>query len=178
MVFLWFLILSVPTSLLCRKYGRRKMVIAGNVITLAGMIIPLLLFTFPACLTAFALLGIGNTILQVSLNPLLTDVVDGKALSSSLTAGQVIKAVSSFSGPFIVTFAVTAWGDWKMMFPVFAVLSVLSAAWLAMTPIKEKAQQQVHSDAVPRNRLRCRCRCRNQYSCTEDPYGEMQSPYD
>ena len=140
MVFLWFLILSVPTSLLCRKFGRRKMVIAGNVITLAGMIVPLLLFTFPACLTAFALLGIGNTILQVSLNPLLTDVVDGKALSSSLTAGQVIKAVSSFSGPFIVTFAVTAWGNWKMMFPVFAVLSVLSAAWLAMTPIQEKAE--------------------------------------
>ena len=140
MVFLWFLILSVPTSLLCRRFGRRKMVIAGNLITVAGMLIPLLLFTFPACLAAFALLGIGNTILQVALNPLLTDVVDGKALSSSLTAGQVIKAVSSFSGPFIVTFAVAAWGDWKMMFPVFAVLSVISAAWLALAPIKEKTE--------------------------------------
>lgn len=116
------------------------MVIAGNLITVAGMLIPLLLFTFPACLAAFALLGIGNTILQVALNPLLTDVVDGKALSSSLTAGQVIKAVSSFSGPFIVTFAVAAWGDWKMMFPVFAVLSVISAAWLALAPIKEKTE--------------------------------------
>lgn len=140
MVFLWFLILAIPTSLLMRRIGRRKMVIAGNVITLAGMLIPLISFTFPACLAAFALLGIGNTILQVALNPLLTDVVDGKALSSSLTAGQVIKAVSSFSGPFIVTFAVSLFGDWKMMFPVFAVLSMISALWLAMTPIQESSE--------------------------------------
>lgn len=140
MVFLWFLIFAVPTSLLCRKFGRRKIVIAGNLITVVGMLIPLMVFTFPACLCAFALLGIGNTILQVALNPLLTDVVDGKALSSSLTAGQVIKAVSSFSGPFIVAFAISLSGNWKMMFPVFAVLSILSALWLALTPIKEKSE--------------------------------------
>lgn len=138
MVFLWFLILSVPVSILCRRFGRRKMVIAGNIITVAGMLIPLAVFTFPACLCAFALLGIGNTILQVALNPLLTDVVDGEALSSSLTAGQVIKAVSSFSGPFIVAFAISFSGNWKMMFPIFAALSILSALWLALTPIKEK----------------------------------------
>lgn len=140
MVFLWFLFLSIPISLLCRKIGRRKMVIAGNIITVAGMLIPLLAFTFPACLAAFALLGIGNTILQVALNPLLTDVVAGNALSSSLTAGQVIKAVSSFSGPFIVTFAVTQFGNWKMMFTIFAILSIASALWLAITPIQEKSQ--------------------------------------
>ena len=138
MVFLWFLILSVPVSILCRRFGRRKMVIAGNIITVAGMLIPLAVFTFPACLCAFALLGIGNTILQVALNPLLTDVVDGEALSSSLTGGQVIKAVSSFSGPFIVAFAISFSGNWKMMFPIFAALSILSALWLALTPIKEK----------------------------------------
>lgn len=145
MVFLWFLILSVPVSLLCRRIGRRKMVIFGNVITVVGMLIPLVLFTFPACLVAFALLGIGNTILQVALNPLLTDVVDGKALSSSLTAGQVIKAVSSFSGPFIVAFAVAIFGNWKMMFPVFALLSILSAVWLSLTPIEERTESSAAS---------------------------------
>ena len=61
-----------------------------------GMLLPLLTFTQTACYIAFALLGIGNTILQVSLNPLLTNVIAEGKLSSIMTAGQFIKALSSF----------------------------------------------------------------------------------
>ena len=64
-------------------------------VTIVGMIIPFIDYNLYTCLIAFALLGIGNTILQVSLNPLLTNVVKGNVLASSLTAGQVLKAVSS-----------------------------------------------------------------------------------
>lgn len=137
MVFLWFLLLSVPVAIGMNKWGRKRTVLVGNIVTLIGMLVPIVNFSFPSCLAAFALLGIGNTILQVSLNPLLTDVVDGKALTSSLTAGQVIKAISSFSGPFIATFAASYLGDWKMMFLVFAGVSILSTAWLMFTPIEE-----------------------------------------
>ena len=129
MVFLWFLLLAVPVAFWMNRIGRRRMVIVGNVITIVGMLTPLADYSFAACLAAFALLGIGNTILQVSLNPLLTNVVDGRALSSSLTAGQVIKAVSSFSGPFIATFAASTLGNWIWMFPIFAGASLISALW-------------------------------------------------
>ena len=116
-----------------------------NVVTIVGMLVPLADYSFAACLVAFALLGIGNTILQVSLNPLLTNVVDSRALSSSLTAGQVIKAVSSFSGPFIAAFAASKLGNWVWMFPIFAGISLVSALWLMATPIDEGPAERTSS---------------------------------
>lgn len=80
------------------------MVQISNVITIVGMLVPFVSYGFVSCMAAFALLGIGNTIIQVALNPLLASVVKGDALTSSLTAGQVVKAVSSFLGPFIAAF--------------------------------------------------------------------------
>src|ERR1017187_6587406 len=63
-VFLWFAIFSIPTSLLMNKIGRKKTVVVSMVVTLVAMLVPLASYTFPAFLLAFALLGIGNTILQ------------------------------------------------------------------------------------------------------------------
>ena len=91
---------------------------------------------------AFALLGIGNTLLQVSLNPLLTNVVRPETLTSSLTAGQVVKAVSSFCGPFIAAFAAGELGDWQYLFPIYAAITLLSALWLLCTPIRESRETQ------------------------------------
>ena len=99
MVFLGFLRLSVPVALAMNRVGRKRTVQISNVITIVGMLIPFVSYNFATCMVAFALLGIGNTILQVSLNPLLTNVVSGESLTSSLTAGQVVKAVSVRSSP-------------------------------------------------------------------------------
>lgn len=156
MVFLWFLLLAVPVALWMNRLGRRRMVIVGNAVTIVGMLIPLAHGSFGACLAGFALLGIGNTILQVSLNPLLTNVVKGRALSSSLTAGQVIKALSSLSGPFVATYAATALGNWMCMFPLFAGASLLSALWLLATPIEEAPVEKQASFAAVFSVLRDR----------------------
>lgn len=141
MVFIWFLLLSLPSALLMNRFGRKRMVIASNVITIAGMLIPFFSYNLVTCMTAFLLLGVGNTILQVSLNPLLTNVVKGNALTSSLTAGQVIKAISSFCGPFIAAFAVSRLGNWQYLFPIFAAITVLSTIWLQLTPIAEEPSE-------------------------------------
>lgn len=139
MVFLWFLVFSIPTGLLMNKIGRRRTVIISGVITIIAMFIPLVSYSFPVLLIAFALLGIGNTILQVSLNPLLTNVVSGGLLTSSLTLGQFIKAIASFLGPIIAAFAVASLGNWKYIFPIFAVITLLSTLWLMLTSIEETA---------------------------------------
>ena len=125
MVFIWFLILSLPSALMMNKYGRKTMVQVSNVITIVGMLIPFISYTFASCMIAFILLGIGNTILQVSLNPLLTNVVKGDKLTSCLTVGQVIKAVSSFCGPFIALAAVSMFGNWMYLFPIFALITII-----------------------------------------------------
>ncbi len=137
MVFLWFAVFSIPSGLLMNRIGRKRTVLLSMLITFIAMLLPLLAYDFTMCLIAFALLGIGNTVLQVSLNPLLTNVVADDKLTSSLTLGQFVKAISSFLGPIVATFAATRLGDWKIIFPVYAAVTLLSSLWLVWTPIKE-----------------------------------------
>jgi len=138
MVFLWFAVFAVPTGMMMNTLGRKKTVLISFAITLVALLVPLAAYRFSVVLFAFALLGIGNTILQVSLNPLLTNVVSGEKLTSSLTLGQFVKAIASFLGPIIAGVASGSLGNWKMMFPVFAAVTLLSGLWLAFTPISEE----------------------------------------
>ena len=142
MVFIWFLLLSIPAAIWMNRIGRKRMVQISNVVTLAGMLIPFIDYSFFTCMTGFVLLGVGNTILQVSLNPLLTNVVSGERLTSMLTAGQVIKAVSSFCGPFIAAFALGTLGEWRYLFPIFAAIILVSTLWLMFTGIPKETVAQ------------------------------------
>jgi len=138
LVFFWFFVLSIPTALAMDRIGRKNTVLVSMIFTFLGMVLPFIRFDEVFFYSAFVFLGIGNTILQVSLNPLLTNVVDKNKLTSSLTAGQFIKAISSFVGPIIAGFASVYLGNWSLMFPVFAVVTLLSGVWLLMVPIKEE----------------------------------------
>ena len=137
-LFSMFLIFSVPTGIVMNKIGRKKTVLLSNIITIVAMFIPLIQYTFFMSLLAFALLGIANTILQVSLNPLLTNVVQGDKLTSSLTAGQFVKAISSFCGPFIAAFTATKLGNWQYIFPIYAIITLISTIWLMSTTITKE----------------------------------------
>lgn len=143
MVFVWFLFLGIPVGNRMNKWGRKNTVLISMAITIVGMILPLLVYDSVTCMAAYALLGIGNAILQVSLNPLLNNVITNKALlTSSLTVGQVIKATSSLVGPEIVLLSVGFWGadKWYYCFPILGLVTLLSAVWLIATPIeREKA---------------------------------------
>lgn len=148
MVFIWFLVLSVPAALAMNRIGRKRMVQISNIVTIVGLLIPFISYNFLTCMIAFVLLGVGNTLLQVSLNPLLTNVVKGERLTSYLTAGQVIKAVSSFSGPFIALFAAKALGSWKYLFPIFALLTLISWCLLGITRIEEESSPESQNTSV------------------------------
>ena len=138
MVFIWFAVCSLPTGLIMNRIGRKNMVLISIAITLLAMLLPVFEYSYVIVLMSFVLLGIGNTILQVSLNPLLLDVVSEDKVASMLTLGQFIKAISSMLGPVIATLAVSLFGDWHLIFGVYAFVSLLSGLWLIFTPIKEK----------------------------------------
>ncbi|REG94793.1 MFS transporter [Flavobacterium aquicola] len=139
-VFLWFLIFSIPIGMLMNKIGRKKTVLLSMLITVVALLIPMIAYSLPVVLIAFALLGIGNTIIQVSLNPLLTNIITGEKLTSTLTLGQFVKAIASFLGPVIAAFCANTFGNWQLLFIVFAVVTILSALWLWVTYIpKEEA---------------------------------------
>ncbi|MBR1575479.1 MAG: MFS transporter [Bacteroidales bacterium] len=137
-IFFWFLVLSAPTALMMNKIGRKATVQVSNAVTFIGMLIPLFSYNMASCLVACAMLGIGNTIIQVALNPLLSDVVGGKgSLSSYISAGQVLKALSACAAPYLALGCVAWFGSWKYMFPAFAIVTLLSSAWLLFTKIEE-----------------------------------------
>ena len=45
-------------------------------------------------LISFSLLGIGNALMQTSLNPLISNIVNPDRLASTLTFGQFVKAIA------------------------------------------------------------------------------------
>jgi fucose permease len=93
-------------------------------------------------LTGFALLGIGNTIVQVSANPLIVDVVPSNRTSSFLSFSQFVKAIGSMIGaPLATVFASHFTHDWKMLFLVFGIVSILTIIWLASTTVEEVRQE-------------------------------------
>lgn len=136
--FLWFLILSIPTGMLMNRIGRKKTVLLSFAVTAVAMLIPILKYDFVCILVAFAMLGVGNTILQVALNPLVSSVVSSDKLTGTLTLGQFTKAVSSFLGPILAAmFAGSAFG-WKAVFPTYSIITFLAMVWLALSTIQEQ----------------------------------------
>ncbi len=122
LVFFWFLIFSVPTGMLMNKIGRKKTVLISLVITAVSLFIPAFGDSYAIMLISFSLLGIGNAVMQTSLNPLVTNLISGDKLASTLTFGQFVKAIASFLAPIIV----------------YAVISFLSISVLGATPIQEE----------------------------------------
>ncbi|MBK8044556.1 MAG: MFS transporter [Haliscomenobacter sp.] len=137
LVFLWFAIFSIPTGIIMGAIGRKKTVLLALGITTVAMAIPFAIYQFWAILVAFVLLGISNTILQVALNPLVAAMFSKEKTASLLSAGQFVKAISSFVGPILAGFSATYFGDWKLTFVVLAIASLLSVLLLASASVKE-----------------------------------------
>ena len=136
-VFVWFFILSVPVGILQDRIGKRNMVNVGMGITALGLFFPYFFYSFTTVLFGFALLGIGNTIVQVSANPLLVDVVPSNRTSSFLSFSQFVKAIGSMIAAPLAGFFALRFGDWKILFLVFGVVSVLSVLWLSLIKVEE-----------------------------------------
>lgn len=137
MAFLWFFVFSVPTGILQDRWGKRNTLNLGMAVTGLGMALPFVVYSFPVLLAAFVLLGIGNTIVQVSANPLLKDVVASGKFASFMSLSQFIKAISSLLGPVITAAMASYYGTWKLVFAVYAVTSLLAVIWLYATKIDE-----------------------------------------
>jgi FHS family L-fucose permease-like MFS transporter len=135
--FLWFFFLSVPIGVLQAKLGKKLMLNTGMVITLLGLLVPFFLYSFPMVLIGFALLGIGNTVIQVAANPLLVDVVPGNRASSFLSFSQFIKAIGSMLGAPLAAILAARFGDWKLLFLVYGIVSIISIAWLGVVKVDE-----------------------------------------
>jgi FHS family L-fucose permease-like MFS transporter len=146
--FLWFLLLSVPVGVMQSRLGKRFMLNIGIGVTALGLFVPYFFYTFEMVLVGFALLGIGNTIVQVSANPLLVDVVPGNRTSSFLSFSQFVKAIGSMIGAPLAAVLAAQFGDWKLLFLVFGIVSIFTALWLGSVKIEEKVQTETKATFV------------------------------
>lgn len=145
MVFLWFFLLSIPTSMLMNRIGCRKTVLLSVVVTAVALLFPFMNYSLGMMLVSFSLLGIGNTLMQVSLNPLLANMVSGDKLASALTFGQFMKAIASFLGPVIAGWVLLKFGNWLYLFPVFFVIAMVAAVGLSVISIAEQKKEEKSS---------------------------------
>ncbi|MCH5309518.1 MAG: MFS transporter [Prevotella sp.] len=146
LVFFWFLIFSVPTGMLMNKIGRRNTVLLSLGVTVLSLLIPLFGNSFTIMLVSFSLLGIGNALMQTSLNPLVSSVIGGDNLASTLTFGQFIKAIASFLAPYLAMWGATglipSFGlDWRALFAIYLVVGILATALLGVTSIEEEKME-------------------------------------
>lgn len=145
LVFFWFLIFSVPTSVLMNKIGRKKTVLLSLVITMVSLLLPIFSENFYVMLVSFSLLGIGNTLMQTSLNPLVSTVIKGN-LAATLTFGQFVKAIASFMAPYLAMWGASAtipsFGlGWRVLFPIYMVIGIIATLLLTSTPIEEETDK-------------------------------------
>lgn len=143
LVFFWFLIFSVPTGLLMNRIGRKKTVLLSLAVTAVSLALPSFGDSYAVMLLSFSLLGIGNALMQTSLNPLMSVIVKGGKLASSLTFGQFVKAIASFLAPYIAmwgaTQAIPSLGlGWRVLFPIYFIIAVIAILWLGLTSIEEE----------------------------------------
>ena len=143
LVFFWFLIFSVPTGMLMNRIGRKKTVLISLGITAVSLIIPVTGDGYMTMLLSFSLLGIGNAVMQTSLNPLVTNLISGDKLASTLTFGQFVKAIASFLAPVLAAWGATTYCPtfglgWRALFVIYAVVCLLSLSVLGATPIEEE----------------------------------------
>ncbi len=145
LVFFWFLIFSVPTGVLMNKIGRKKTVLLSLYVTILSLLLPLFNNGFVVMLVSFSLLGIGNALMQTSLNPLVSSVIEGDDLASTLTFGQFIKAIASFFAPYLAMWGATSiipnlGLGWRVLFLIYFIIGVLATVLLAVTPIKREVK--------------------------------------
>ena len=108
LVFFWFLIFSVPTGILMNRIGRKKTVLLSLVVTFVSLLLPIFGDSYGLMLCSFSLLGIGNALMQTSLNPLATCAIPQFGLG------------------------------WRVLFPIYMVIAILAILWLSATPIEEE----------------------------------------
>jgi len=136
----WFVVISIPTGILCGRIGRKNAVMLSLLVTIAAMLVPLAASAerWYLYIVAFALIGIGNTIIQAALPALMSNVVEPAKLTSRISLGQFVKALCAALTPVFVYLTATALGNWKLLFPLYGALTIVEAVWLWLTNVPDE----------------------------------------
>ena len=127
LIFLWFALLPIPAGKLCGRMGGRRAVALSLGVTLPAFV---LLWQGQPQSTVlaggFALAGIANVLLQTSVPVWAAEMFGAVRLSGWLAAGLFVRMVVAIGVPFAVA-ALSAVGDWRLVFPLFSAVTAGAA---------------------------------------------------
>ena len=156
LVSVWFLLISIPAGRMMHFLGKRATVLSALLVICPSLIIAFFCKAYWSMLAAMAMMGIGCTILVVSLNPLIASLVSGRHLASTLTAGQCVKAFAALAAPAIAAFGVrhiAPEGGWRIVFAVFLVMSILAV--LLMSSLGKSDPETIDAGTSPTSMRQC-----------------------
>lgn len=140
-IYIWFLVIAVPTGYIMNKLGHRKTVLLALSLSCLSMVFPIIHYSYITMVISLSLLGISNTMLQISLNLLVSDVTPKRQMSSMLTLGQFVGQIPAMLIPLLAIAAASLFGSWHWVYPLFLLVSLLITFFLYTTEVEESGDK-------------------------------------
>ncbi len=143
--FIWFAILALPAGNWQSTYSKRLVLLSGVILTLIGCLLNFSVYTYVSVLIGFIFIGAGNTLIQVSCGPMLTEVYNPDKFSSGMSFGFFLKSLTALLGPVLAYFLAKTFGNWRYTFLIYVVFAAFTAILLYTNKVKENKPQHLPS---------------------------------
>ncbi len=100
-------VMSIPAGMLLERFREKPVMIAAFVFAFAGSLLFATAPRYEIALVSLFLIGIGMTMLQVAINPLLRVAGGEEIFAANSVAAQLVFGGASFISPFVYSYLVT-----------------------------------------------------------------------
>jgi MFS transporter, FHS family, L-fucose permease len=149
-------IMSIPAGMLLERFREKPVMLAAFASAFAGSLLFATTPTYAIALLSLFLIGIGMTMLQVAINPLLRVAGGEEHFAANSVAAQLVFGGASFLSPFVYSYLVTHLQDgasvrgpllgalasvvprtlpWVALYWVFAAVTLLMVLVIGATPL-------------------------------------------
>jgi MFS transporter, FHS family, L-fucose permease len=125
-------VMSIPAGLLLERYREKPVMIAAFACAFAGSLLFATTPRYEIALVSLFLIGIGMTMLQVTINPLLRVAGGEEHFAANSVAAQLVFGGASFVSPFVYSYLVVhpvpvvpRTLPWLALYWVFAAVTLL-----------------------------------------------------
>lgn len=135
-------VMSIPAGMLLERFREKPVMIAAFAAAFAGSLLFATTPKYEIALVSLFLIGIGMTMLQVAINPLLRVAGGEEHFAANSVAAQLVFGGASFISPFVYSWLVRHQGGpfvsliprelpWVSLYWVFAAVTLLMVLLLA-----------------------------------------------
>lgn len=105
--FIAYGVMSIPAGMLLERFREKPVMVGAFVVAFAGSLLFAVAPRFEVALVSLFLIGIGMTMLQVAVNPLLRVAGGEEHFAANSVAAQLVFGSASFLSPFVYSYLVT-----------------------------------------------------------------------